>query len=743
MDPGILVPPNGYGGHERLVYLFAKEYQRLGHEIHLLVTEGSKIPGCIIHSIGKEGFPPGNFRMRKAMISAWLFLNKHGSEFDIIHNFGRLAYLIPVLHMPVKKIMTYGREISSRNIHMIKKLGSKSLVFTACSENLLSRVTAEGEWKVIYNAIDFTNYTIKAFVNNDAPLIFLGRIETIKGCHIAIDIAKLTGNKLIIAGNISPLKDEQAYFEKHIRPHIDGINIIHLGAVNDQQKNEWLGKAKALLFPIEWNEPFGIVMIEAMACGTPVIAFEHGSVKEVIDEGITGFKVHSREEMIHAVNKIEQINREGCRQQAEERFDARGIADQYLNVFNNQKRKIVIITTGQPAANPRVMKEYEALKEKKYEVKVLYTYSADWAYQMDEGKFRTGELNKKDFILIGGNPYQGKVAYFFSRLIFKISSTLSRRISSFNFKKLSLVRSSFYLWRFAKKYKADLYIAHYLGALPAAIKASKKNNAAIIFDAEDFHRGEESYYPGQIKDVIELEDKLLPMVNVITGASPRISKFYKALYPQKKIITVNNVFSTRYMQPKKEMEEHALKLFWFSQNIGPNRGLETIVDALNQVDENISLTILGNIRYRDFVENLKTRAKRPERITFREPMAPEEIFALSATFDIGLAAEVPHCLNRDLCLTNKIFTYLLAGNCILASDTAGQSEFMNSNPGIGYIYKNDDPIVLANLIKLLFNDRQLLNICKNNALNLAKTKYNWERESQYFLAEVESVLEHG
>lgn len=333
MDPGILVPPQGYGGHERLVALFAKEYYRLGHEVHLLVTAGSNVEGCTVHSFGKEGFPPKKSDSLKAIPTAWKFLWKHRNDFDLIHNFGRLVYLLPVLHNRVKKIMTYGREISTRNIHYINNLSIKNLVFTGCSNNLVSRGNVSGRWRTIYNAIDFKSYTLQEKVAANAPLIFLGRIEKVKGCHTAIAIAKATNHSLIIAGNISPLADEQAYFKNEIEPHLDGKQIIYVGQVNDEQKNDYLGKCKALLFTIEWNEPFGIVMIEAMACGTPVIAFNKGSVTEVVDEAITGYKVNTTAEMKEAVTSVNNIDRHQCREQAEKRFDVKVIASQYLNVF--------------------------------------------------------------------------------------------------------------------------------------------------------------------------------------------------------------------------------------------------------------------------------------------------------------------------------------------------------------------------------------------------------------------------
>ena len=332
MDPGILVPPKGYGGHERLVEMFAIEYARLGHEVHLLVTEGSEVPGCVVHPLGKEGFPPKKWDARMAIPKAWAFLWKHRNDFDLVHNFGRLAYLLPILNHPVKKIMTYGREISQRNITWINKLPNQNVVFTGCSQNLISRIDAKGTWKAVYNAIRFDQYTLNPQVEADAPLMFLGRIERIKGCHTAIEVAKKTNHSLIIAGNVSPLPEEQHYFENEIKPHIDGKQIKYVGEVNDEQKNRFLGSAKALLMPIEWNEPFGIVMIEAMACGTPVLAFPMGSVPEVVEEGVTGFIVENPEQMVHCLQRNWTIDRTTCRQRAEGLFDVRKIAQDYLHL---------------------------------------------------------------------------------------------------------------------------------------------------------------------------------------------------------------------------------------------------------------------------------------------------------------------------------------------------------------------------------------------------------------------------
>ncbi|MEO6490695.1 MAG: glycosyltransferase [Ferruginibacter sp.] len=738
MDPGLLVPPEGYGGIERLVEIFAKEYSKQGHKVHLLVTTGSNVEGCTIHEFGREIFPPKNSDMRNALFTAWKFVRKHRNDFDLIHNFGRLAYLLPVFSHPVQKIMTYQREISYRNNRLTGFLPVKNMVFTACSANLLSRLDPTGTWEVVYNGIDFSKYDFRPANDNEMTLMFLGRIERVKGCHHAIQVALETGNTLIIAGNVSPLKEEQVYFRNEIEPFIDGKKIKYVGAINDQQKNHYLGQSKALLFPIEWNEPFGIVMIEAMACGTPVIAFNKGSVNEVIDQGITGFKVNTLQEMVSAVENIDLIDREKCRLQAEKRFAASIIAERYLKIADPNRKKILIITTGQPTANPRVVKEYDALIHQGYRVKVLYTFSASWSYQMDLEKFENGKLKRQDFVLVGGNPFNQRFHYLVSRILFKVFIKLARFTNANFIQEMSIARSTFYLWMAAKRYNAMINIAHYLGALPAGVRAARKNNSLLIFDAEDYHRGEEPYYPGQIKHVIEMEDRLFPSLNYLTTASPLITKAYKEIYPNITSVTINNVFSKKYLQPVQKNDTGKLKLFWFSQYIGRKRGLETIIEALNILgDKNISLHILGNIKNPGYVETLLKQSNSLANIELIKSVPPDEVFATAAQFDIGIAAEIPYCENRNICLTNKIFTYLMAGNCVLASNTKAQLQFMEQHPGIGLLYEHDNANNLALQIKKLHTDRQFLHMCKINSSSLAANKMNWEKESERLVSLIE------
>lgn len=331
MNPGIPVPPLFYGGIERIVYLLAEEYQKSGHEVTLLAGPGSFCSGKCI-TFGNNDSKNSKWEKFKEIIFVWRFLLQNHKNFDRVHNFGRLIYLIPVLNKPLLKIMSYQRAITAKGIKFITSLPNKNLGFTACSENCMSTGNVAGDWKAVYNAISFKDYQLTKNIPIEAPLMFLGRLDRIKGAHTAIQVARKTNNKLIIAGNIPDTEDNYNYYKNELEPLFDGDQIIYIGAIDDKTKNEYLGKVKALLFPIEWDEPFGIVMIESMACGTPVIAFNRGSVPEVVNEE-TGIRVNTVEEMSEAVNAIGNIDREICRKTAESRFDVSIIADEYLKSF--------------------------------------------------------------------------------------------------------------------------------------------------------------------------------------------------------------------------------------------------------------------------------------------------------------------------------------------------------------------------------------------------------------------------
>jgi glycosyltransferase involved in cell wall biosynthesis len=180
--------------------------------------------------------------------------------------------------------------------------------------------------------VDTAAFTFVDRVPEAAPLVFLGRLDPCKGVHHAIEIAQRAGHDLVIAGTKVDTVEGAAYFDRAVSPHLDG-RIRYVGPVDDRAKNSLLGSAAALLMPIEWEEPFGIVMAEALACGTPVIGFARGAVPEVIDSGRTGFVVRNVHEAVEAIGRLSTLDRTDARRACERRFDASVMCQAYERLY--------------------------------------------------------------------------------------------------------------------------------------------------------------------------------------------------------------------------------------------------------------------------------------------------------------------------------------------------------------------------------------------------------------------------
>jgi glycosyltransferase involved in cell wall biosynthesis len=400
-----------------------------------------------------------------------------------------------------------------------------------------------------------------------------------------------------------------------------------------------------------------------------------------------------------------------------------------------KQRKIVIVTTGQPSTNPRMVKEVEAFIGNGFQVKVFYSYWASWGQVADKAILTKYSGVFKE---VGGNPSTSRITYFISRLQYKVIRLLC---PVFPFlAQFALARTTLALRKAARREKADLYIAHNLGALPAAAIAAKSNKALLGFDAEDFHRGERAVSDPDYKSCCWVEETYLPRCSYITAAAPLIAQAYEELISGIRLTVINNVFSKKFLQQIATHEENTLKLFWFSQTIGANRGLETVIMALNRLEgSRISVCLLGDCSP-VYKEQLTRLANDPSAITFMAPVKSDDIFSIAATFDVGLSTEVPHCLNRDFCLTNKLFSYLLAGNCIVASDTSAQSQFLSQNHAVGVLYRHNDADHLAAQLDKLYKDKSYLSQCRQNAVLLAASTYNWEEESRTLLSIIDHIL---
>ena len=330
-DPELPVPPGLYGGVERLVDGLAKGYQKQGHEVYLVANAASR---CAYTQINYK-WPAMYSRGFKNIWRNMMFLSKVADKVkpDVVHSFSRLLYGYPLfLATKIPFIQTYGRKISARATAFAIRLAGGKLHFTSCAAHMLKGLPNQQFFTPVFN---FTNVDYFAFDDTveRTYVMFLGRIENIKGTKEAIDAAIQSNTEIIIAGNVEP--KHYRYFDGQIKPLMAHPLVQYVGAVNDEQKKYYLQRAKALLFPVKWEEPFGIVLAEALACGTPVIAFNRGSVPEVIQEGANGYIVADVNEMAIAINKIDKLNNKEIRREARTKFSLENITGQYLSLFDN------------------------------------------------------------------------------------------------------------------------------------------------------------------------------------------------------------------------------------------------------------------------------------------------------------------------------------------------------------------------------------------------------------------------
>lgn len=326
-DPELPVPPIHYGGIERIIDMLAQGLVERGHDVTLFAHPDSRTAGRL------QAWPGRSSRsiFDTTRNAATLARATAGGGFDLIHSFSRIAYLTPILPLRIPKLMTYQREITRQSVQMGLALARGTLRFNAISRAMMHGVADLGKWHMVFNGVPLKTYRFSSSVGPDAPLVFLGRVEALKGPHIAIEVARRTGLPLVIAGNVA--EEHREFFASEVAPHIDGERVSFVGPVDDGQKNALLGRARALLMPILWEEPFGIVMAEAMACGTPVVGLARGAVPEVVEQGVTGFVAHDVDGLVEAVRRLDEIDRADCRARVERLFSDTAVVESYLSVY--------------------------------------------------------------------------------------------------------------------------------------------------------------------------------------------------------------------------------------------------------------------------------------------------------------------------------------------------------------------------------------------------------------------------
>lgn len=325
------IPPKYYGGTERIVSYLTEELVRQGHEVTLFGS-GDSVTGARLIAPCRSAL-----RLDTTCLDQ---LSHHTlmleQVFEHIHEFDVLHFHIDYLHFPlcrrhaVPHVTTlHGRLDIADIFPLFREFRDMPVISIS---NTQRRPLPWLNWQgTVYHGLPENLYRFHP--KRGEYLAFLGRISPEKRVDRAIEIALRTRIPLRIAAKVSD-KDRD-YFEKTIKPLLNDTLVEYIGEIGEGEKNGFLGNARALLFPIDWPEPFGIVMIEAMACGTPVIAYPMGSVPEVMEQGDTGFIVHSVEEAAAAVERCADFNRRRCREIFEQRFTSARMARDYLRVYES------------------------------------------------------------------------------------------------------------------------------------------------------------------------------------------------------------------------------------------------------------------------------------------------------------------------------------------------------------------------------------------------------------------------
>lgn len=403
------------------------------------------------------------------------------------------------------------------------------------------------------------------------------------------------------------------------------------------------------------------------------------------------------------------------------------------------KKTILLVTTKQPSSNPRLVKEATALAAEGYNVSVVYNFWSLWAEDADEIILKKNTAI--NWIKAGGHPVHSKIFYWYTRIRYKCYRVLAGLFSNNLFLQVQAA-TQFYseLKKITCGIKADLYIAHNLGALAAAAEAAKINNSKYAFDAEDFHRAQEEDDHKEANSINLIESHYFPKAGFITASSPLIAAEYKKLYPGIEFTVVNNVFNKQQQPAFSRLPEKPLKLFWFSQTVGIKRGIKDVINAMNRISAfAIEFTILGDAgkNVKEDLQSSFTNTK--HRLSFLPPCNEEQLIAQAAQHQIGLALEPGFSVNNNIALSNKLFTYLLSGNAVILSATPAQQLFYQQYPQVGWCYSSGDIDALIKIIEEANTNGEALNEKRRRAWELASTQLNWENESEIFLTLVKKV----
>jgi glycosyltransferase involved in cell wall biosynthesis len=412
----------------------------------------------------------------------------------------------------------------------------------------------------------------------------------------------------------------------------------------------------------------------------------------------------------------------------------------------SDKSRICLVTPGQPSTNPRLVKEADALCESGYDVQVVACKYQAWADEADAA-FKDRNWSPK-WLRYG--PMALRPRDLWQRLRRRGSKELAGLIGP----RPGLTERAFHyaipeLTRLVRQVSADLYIAHNLAALPPAARAAEQHNAALGFDAEDFHRGELSDTPENTLDcaiTADLEERYIPRCDYVTAASDGIGTAYADTLGIEPPITIRNVFpwserenNVSAAKLDEEVPDGARSLYWFSQTIGPDRGLEDALRALPHLPDDVVLSLRGGWSpgYETSFRDQARRLGVADRVRHLDLVPPDELIPRTAQHDVGLALEQPSGSLTRTVASNKFFTYLLGGIPIVATDTPGQRPVVDDLPDAARSYAPGHVDGFVEATSALLDATGL----RQEALQAARARYCWEVEKQIFLSVVRDTLE--
>lgn len=332
--PWISVPPPGYGGIEAVVALLSDELTARGHEVTLFAAPGSRSTARVRSPLEQTYADAIGSALHDADYVGAVYDTidagrNEGSTFDVVHNHAGFTALAMANRVSTPVVHTLHGPFDEQAGPVYARHGHKAHLVAISHSQLAQAPPGVRILDAVPNPVLLEEWPLCE--EKDDYLLWMGRMDPVKGAHSAIAAARHAGRRLVLAGPVQPGQHE--YVAREIAPHLDGEQIVFAGEVHGERRKELFARAKGFLMPIRWAEPFGMVMVEALSCGTPVIAFPEGAASEIVIDGVNGFHVADEREMARAIEELDAIDPHRCRRSVSERYDVRTVVDGYEEVY--------------------------------------------------------------------------------------------------------------------------------------------------------------------------------------------------------------------------------------------------------------------------------------------------------------------------------------------------------------------------------------------------------------------------